>query len=236
MKISKRLLTILDSAENFCAPALKTGNYPEEVVDLLIYHRMHFHMTPRKARQCFNRLKSDFVDWNEVRVSVIRDIQVVLRNSYDSLELTVFIKDFLEFIHRELHVISLESLRENNLSEIKNFLKRIKGMPPATIEIALLRLKDHPILPLTLEMDKMLVKLSLAKSTESRDRKEKRLYDLVEPDKILPLHHYLLYHTNVYAKMKEPDELPADLSLGRRKKKSNSGAKKKTSKKAKAKS
>ena len=234
VKISKRLLTILDSAEKFCAPAVRTDNYPDSIVDLLIFHRMHFHMTPTKARRCFNHLKSEFVDWNEVRVSVIRDIQIGLRNSYDSLELAVFIKNFLEFIHGELREISLEYLREENLSETKQFLKQIKGIKPATIEMVLMHVKERPVLPLTLEMEKLLVKLSLAKKTETRDRKGKRLYDLVGPEKVIPLHHYLLYHTNVYEKMPEPEELPADLSLGRSRtspaKNSKTSAKKKTSK------
>ena len=222
MKISKRLETIVDAAEKFCAPALKTDNYPETVLDLVIFHRMHFHMSPKKAKKCFDHLKSEFVDWNEVRVSVIRDIQIGLRGSYDSLELTVFIKDFLSLLHRERRELSLESLRENNLSEIRNFLKRIKGMQPATIELALMRLKGHPILPLSLEMEKLLVKLRLAKKTETRDRKGKRFYSLVGPDKIIPLHHYLLYHTNVYGKMKEAEELPSALSLSRPKAARNS--------------
>ncbi len=222
MKISKRLATIVDAAEEFCAPALKTGNYPETVLDLVIFHRMHFHMSPKKAKKCYNHLKSRFVDWNEVRVSVVRDIQVVLRGSYDSLELTVFIKDFLDLIHKERRELSLESLRENNLREIRDFLKRIKGMKPATIEIAQMRLKDHPILPLSLEMEKLLVKLRLAKKTETRDRKGKRFYSLIEPDKILPLHHYLLYHANVYHKIEEGEELPAALSLSRPKAARNS--------------
>ena len=179
-------------------------------------------------------MKSEFVDWNEVRVSVIRDIQIGLRNSYDSLELAVFIKNFLEFIHGELREISLEYLREENLSETKQFLKQIKGIKPATIEMVLMHIKERPVRPLTLEMEKLLVKLSLAKKTETRVRKGKRLYDLVGPEKVIPLHHYLLYHTNVYEKMAEPEELPADLSLGRSRtspaKKSKTSAKKKTSK------
>lgn len=191
-------------------------------------------MNPKKVRKCYNHLKSEFVDWNEVRVSVIRDIQIGLKNSYDSLELAVFIKDFLEFIHRELHEVCLEKLREENLSEIRRFLKQIKGMKPATIEMALMQLKEHPILPLTLEMEKMLVKLSLAKKAETRDRKGKRFYELVGPEKVLPLHHYLLYHTNVYEKMGHTEELPPELSLGRSRaaktKKSATSAKKKARK------
>ena len=100
--------------------------------------------------------------------------------------------------------------------------------------MVLMHVKERPVLPLTLEMEKLLVKLSLAKKTETRDRKGKRLYDLVGPEKVIPLHHYLLYHTNVYEKMTEPEELPADLSLSRSRtspaKKSKTSAKKKTSK------
>ena len=64
----------------------------------------------------------------------------------------------------------------------------------------------------------MLVKLSLAKSSETRDRKEKRFYELLGPEKALQVHHYLLYYTDVREKMKEKVELPAELSSGRRKK------------------
>ena len=123
-------------------------------------------MDPKLAKRCYNLLKSAFVDWNEVRVSVIRDIQIGLRKSFDSLALAVFIKDFLEFVHKELREISLENLQEENLGEIRTFLKNIKGMHSSTIDMVLMRFKDHPIMPLSPDMEKLLVKLSLAQSRE----------------------------------------------------------------------
>ena len=58
-------------------------------------------------------------------------------------------------------------------------------------------------MPLSPDMEKLLVKLSLAKSGETRDRKEKRFYELLGPEKALQVHHYLLYYTDVREKMKE---------------------------------
>ena len=230
MKISKRLLNICDAAEKFCPPNLNDKHYPDTIIDLVIFHRLHLHMAPKLARKCYNHLKSEFVDWNEVRVSVIRDIQIGLQASYDSLALTVFIKDFLEFVHKELREISLECMVEDNLGEFRDFLKRIRGMQPATIDMALLRFKDHPILPLSLEMEKMLVKLNLAKSSETRDRKGKRFYEMLGPQKVLQIHHYLLYYTNVREKMREAEDLPAELNFGNRRKpaRKKTGAAKKT--------
>ena len=218
VKISKRLLNICDAAEEYCPPSLNEKNYPETVIDLVIFHRLHLHMDPKLAKRCYSLLKSDFVDWNEVRVSVIRDIQIGLRKSFDSLALAVFIKDFLEFVHKELREISLENLLEENLGEIRTFLKNIRGMHSSTIDMVLMRFKDHPIMPLSPDMEKLLVKLSLAKSRETRDRKEKRFYELLGPEKALQVHHYLLYYTDVREKMKEKVELPAELSSGKRKK------------------
>ncbi len=232
VKISKRLLNICDAAEKYCPPSLSEKNYPETIIDLVIFHRLHLHMDPKLAKRCYSLLKSAFVDWNEVRVSVIRDIQIGLRKSFDSLALAVFIKDFLEFVHKELRELSLENLLEENLGEIRTFLKNIKGMQSSTIDMVLMRFKEHPIMPLSPDMEKLLVKLSLAKSSETRDRKEKRFYELLGPEKSLQVHHYLLYYTDVREKMKEKVELPAELSSGRRKKTAakKTGAKKKAGK------
>lgn len=227
MKISKRLLNICDAAEEFCPSSLSDNNYPDTIIDLVIFHRLHFHMSPKLAKKCFKHLKSEFVDWNEVRVSVIRDIQIGLRASYESLALAVFIKDFLEFVHKELREITLDSLLENNLGEIREFLKRIKGMQSATIDMVLMRFKDHPILPFSLEMERLIVTMSLAKSGETRDRKGKRFYEMLGPQKTLQVHHYLLYYTNVREKMREIEDLPAELSFGSRKKSAAKKARKK---------
>lgn len=169
--------------------------YPQDVLDLIIFHKIHFYMDGREALQAYRRLKSNFVDWNEVRISSIREIQEVLGNSPDVLELAIFIKDLLEFLHNERHSVDLEFLAEENISEIRRFLKQIKGMDATTINLILRVRKDYPVLPVTGPMENTFLRVGLVRRADSRDKKGKYLHGLVKEDIALPFHHFFLQHS-----------------------------------------
>ena len=132
------------------------------------------------------------MDWNEVRVSSVREIQEHLKGAENSLELAVFIKDFLEFVQRERHNLSLEFLAEENLTDVRRFFRQVKGVDASTVDVVLLLRKEHPVFPMSDGMEKMLEKLGLARRQDTRDRKQKSLYKHVEPESTLVLHHFLL--------------------------------------------
>ena len=165
--------------------------YPTEVLDLIIFHKLHLSMGADDALQSFRQLKEKFVDWNEVRISTVREIQEELASS-STLELAVFIKDLLEFIHRERQFVSLEFLAEKNLGEIRKYLKQVKGIDSSTVDLILRVRKAHPVFPLNQTLETLLSKIGIFRRGETRDRKEKLLHDMVEPEKALVLHHYLL--------------------------------------------
>jgi endonuclease III len=170
-------------------------NYPREILDLIVFHKLHFYMPESDAIQSFRRLKTAFVDWNEVRISSVKEIQEVFEGVPDALELAIFVKDFLEYLHRENQSTSLEFLVEKNLSDIRKYLRAIKGVEPATISMVLRLRKDYPVVPLSAPMERSLLRLGLVRAQDSRDRKEKSLHHLVGPEQVLPLHHFFLRHS-----------------------------------------
>jgi hypothetical protein len=165
--------------------------YPTDILDLIIFHKLHLSMGAEDALKSFRQLKERFVDWNEVRISTVREIQDELSSS-STLELAVFIKDMLEFVHRERQYVSLEFLAEKNLGEIRKYLKQVKGIDSSTVDLILRVRKAHPVFPLNQTLETLLSKIGIFRRGETRDRKEKLLHDMVEPDKALVLHHYLL--------------------------------------------
>jgi hypothetical protein len=167
-------------------------SYPRDIVEIIILHRLHFHMEPGLALKSFRQLKSEFVDWNEVRISPIREIQEQVSKGDDSLALSVAIKDVLEFVHNRHHHVSLEHLAELNLTDIRRFLKQIRNLEPSSIEIVLLLRKEHPIVPLTPEMENELIELGVLSTNDSRDRRAKTVYELVGAESALAFHHLLL--------------------------------------------
>ncbi len=208
----------MQAADRFWKKApVQTAEYPQSIVDLVIFHKLHFHMSPDQAWKCFTQLKSEFVDWNEVRISVVREIQEQLSDGRDSLELSVFVKDFLELIHRERRRVTLDPLVEENLTDIRKFFKKVKNLDPATVELVLMRTKGHPVVPLSAHMERQLGRIGVVKKADSRDKKSKQLYELVGEDKALSLHHYVLFHTHANAREDGVERLPPALSSARAK-------------------
>ena len=206
VKIADRVEAAPSKDCPLCKTALSSlDSYPTNLLDLLIFHRIHFHMMPDLAVKSYRQLGSEFVDWNEVRISPIREIQEQVSKGHDSLQLSVFIKDLLEFVHHDKHTVGLESLAEENLTDIRRYLKQVRNMELASIDLALMLRKDHPVLPLTGPMEEMFLMMGLVREADSRDRKEKKLFELFAPDvsAALAFHHLALNHCRGENDLKE---------------------------------
>ena len=113
-------------------------NDPNNILDLLIYHRITSYAGETAGIKSFRKLKNSFVDWNEVRISPIPEIQKALGSAApSSLAVAVFIKDLLDFLHHQRHILDLEFLAEENNTQIRRFMKKIKGIDAAAIDVVL---------------------------------------------------------------------------------------------------
>ena len=208
MKAQEKLITIERKAlllGKRLSPSIR--DYPTDILDLIIFHKLHLAMPLESAIRSFRNLKAQFVDWNEVRVSTLREIQEEIGKTPDSLSLAVFIKDLLEFVHHEHQNLSLEFLAEQNLGEIRRYLKQVRGLDNSTVNLILRVRKEHPVLPLNRATETVVDRLGILRKSEKRDRKERVLHELVNPEKALFLHHFLLNHSQEYC---PPDEASVD--------------------------
>lgn len=165
--------------------------YPEEIVDAIIFHRLNFAMTATNSLKSFRQLKTEFVDWNEIRVSPIQEIREQLCGGSTSLETAVFIKDFLEFVHREKQCVRLD-FTELNLTEIRKLLRQVRGIDPSAIDLVLFRHKEHPVFPLNPQLETIAQFAGLTKARDTRDRKSKSIYGQTDPEIVLEFHHFLV--------------------------------------------
>ena len=209
----RTLITVSDSVKSALAKAHPDSKsivrsleaYPENVIDVVIYHRIYFHMKPSVALKSYRQLQQEFVDWNEVRISPIREIQEHLSKGADSLELSVYIKDFLEFVHSDQHRVDLEHLVDDNLSDVRRYLKQARAIEPSTIDLVLMLRKSPP---------------RPSASASPRDdgggsgprqggrqrgtARRKSLFEITTPDGALAFHHLALDVLREYG----PDDLP----------------------------
>lgn len=168
--------------------------YPVTFVDLIIFHTLHLSLPAAEATRSYARLREEFVDWNEVRISSLKEIQEVLEGNGLSLDLAVFIKDFLEFVHRQNQDVSLEFLALQNLTEIRKYLKPVRGINASTVDLLLHLRKEHPVFPLSERTEEVLDRLGLTRKQDTRDRREKLLHESMDSREVVPLHHFLLQH------------------------------------------
>jgi len=170
-------------------------NYPRDILELIIFHKIHFFVPEQEALLCFRRLKTLFVDWNEVRISSLKEIQEAFAGTQDALELAIFVKDFLENLHRENQTVSLEFLAKKNLVDIRKYLRGLRGVDPATVNLVLRLRKEHPVLPMSAPMEQTLLRLGLVRPEDNREQKEKYLHNLVDQANALSFHHFFLKHS-----------------------------------------
>ncbi|HVR72740.1 MAG TPA: hypothetical protein VMT52_00335 [Planctomycetota bacterium] len=194
-----------DTMEKGAAAATLPGlaGYPVQIVDIIIFHKLHCVQPAGLALKSYRQLREQFVDWNEVRISAVREIQGALAADPGSLEVAVFIKDLLELIHRQHQGVSLEFLANENLNEIRRYLKQVKGMDSSTIEMVLRLRKGHPVFPLNRNLETILERMGILKEAESLNQKEKFLHDKIDATQALLLHHFLLDHSQQIC---SPDE------------------------------
>ena len=194
MTAAEKVLALTGHALKVCKRATYTQEtYPKDVLTIVLFHRIHLSMQWEKALKAYQALQQEFVDWNEIRVSSLREIQEHLRGADNQLELAVFIKGFLEHVQRERHNLCLESLVEENLTDVRRFFRAVRGIDAATVDLVLNLRKEHPVFPLTQAMETILVKLGVCQKTATRDQRQKRLFTLVEPpEAALTLHHFLV--------------------------------------------
>ncbi len=193
MKSADKISAAIKAADKSDAHrTTSVASYPETIVETVAFHHLHRVLPAKDALRSFQRLSEEFVDWNEVRVSTIKEIRQQIADGPDSLDTAVFIKDFLEHVFRERHSVDLEPLREANITDVRRALKPVRGIDLATIELVLLRVKSHPVLPLNPEMEALVDASGLVKTGDTRDRKAKALFEKCASERVLLVHHYLL--------------------------------------------
>lgn len=196
MKVQDRLKGITRHIKaSFKGFNFDSARYPRNILDLVVFHKIHLHLDQGNAAASYERIKTNFVDWNEIRISSILEIQEALGQGAESLAIAVFVKDLLDFLHKERQILDMEFLAEEPNAEIRRFLKLIKGIDPSTVNLVLRLRKEYPVLPIEANMEPALERLGLVRSADNREQKGKFLHSLLESDAVLPFHHFFLDHS-----------------------------------------
>jgi endonuclease III len=79
------------------------------------------------ADQVFATLRNDYFDWNEVRVSTVRELAEVTKPLVDTGEAATRIKQTLHSVFEAVYQFDLESLKKKNIGEAAKQLQKLNG-------------------------------------------------------------------------------------------------------------
>lgn len=85
------------------------------------------------AEVCFARLQESFFDWNEVRVTTVRELSELMKGLPDSDLSASNLKHTLHSVFETVYEFSLESLLKQNLGAAVKLLEGLRGTTPFTI-------------------------------------------------------------------------------------------------------
>jgi endonuclease-3 len=88
---------------------------------------------PEAADKTFSTLVDQFFDWNEVRVSTVRELTDVMPQLNDSEAAAVRVKGCLQSVFESLYAFDLEFLRKQNLGQAIKTLQKYHGTTPFVV-------------------------------------------------------------------------------------------------------
>jgi endonuclease-3 len=101
---------------------------PLPVLEQLILAVLADGSTTAQADAVFHRLKQNYFDWNEVRVSAVVELQEHLRDLPDPEQRAARLKGCLKFIFETTYGFELETLQKIPMKEVARKFERMPGV------------------------------------------------------------------------------------------------------------
>lgn len=98
------------------------------------------------AEQVFATLKQDYFDWNEVRVSTIRELTDVLKPLVNPADGATRLKQTLHSVYESVYQFDIESMKKQNIGQATKQLEKYKGTTPFVVSyVTQMALGGHSI-------------------------------------------------------------------------------------------
>jgi endonuclease-3 len=85
------------------------------------------------AEQVFATLKQNYFDWNEVRVSTIRELSEALRPLVNPAEAAARLKQTLHSVFESVYQFDIETLKKQNIGQAVKQLEKYNGTTPFVV-------------------------------------------------------------------------------------------------------
>lgn len=145
--------------------AVKHNGHPDgtsrPVLEQVIFGILRDGTTTAQAERAFHALQTSFFDWNEIRVSMVREVADVLADLPEPEDRAARIISFLQDVFETTYSFDLESLHKKGLKMAEKQLQRFQGVTPFALAYAMQTSLGGHALPVDRPMARVLRRLEL---------------------------------------------------------------------------
>lgn len=126
-----RITKLLGQIKKQYKPVATTKDRP--LLEHLLFACLLENSPHEAAEQAFERLKSEYVGWNEVRVSTKRELAETLKELNDPEQSAERLKRALHSVFESVYSYDLEHLKKQNLGQATKTIEKYEGTSPFTV-------------------------------------------------------------------------------------------------------
>jgi endonuclease-3 len=175
--------SVLTSVVNAIKKPESVPQFPS-VLEHLIYAVCREGTSRDLAEQAYQRLRSEFFDWNEIRVSSLREVEERLDGLPGSALKAGRILGLLNSIFEAQYTFDLEGLHKKSVKQVQKQLERYEGATPFVVSWTIqYGLKGHAV-PVNPAMRRALIRLEVLDVTLDEESNARILEEGVPKAKV----------------------------------------------------
>lgn len=173
--------------------------YPDEkgpALERIIFAVVAEVVPVTNVKKAMRQLREVFVDWNEVRIASLYELETALEpvKLPNTGEVAARLKTFLQQTFDALYGFDIQRLGEITADKRKRILKLMAPLPQDQQDYLLLLAGVDRGAPLGPTTERILERLGVLKPDDLDAKKRKTLQSLLTPEDALRFHHIMLEH------------------------------------------
>lgn len=157
-----------------------------------------------RATDAFEKLRDELIDWNELRVTSVRDGEVLLSGLPDAAQKAAAIRNFLGNIFLVRHEVSAEFMRRWSGARAKSFLDRVDMMTESMRARALLKGFELDVLPITVEIVRVMKRVGVLDGHLTQEKAYEFLKEILSSKRTYAFFHLVNEHGDRFCLQRSP--------------------------------
>jgi endonuclease III len=209
--LSTDLLTVCEALE--ARYGRRKAQKPTDFIEALVFQILELGVGERQSRDALKRLRDEFVDWNDMRVATVREIEDILGARYHKVrEKAEDLRSLLADLWTAFRRMDLGTVLEPQGLETLRALPDTTNIRRDSVERAIAQMMDARIFPTDEDQFRLIKLLGGVPKHASREQWQKKIEEALELEDLLRLHRVAREHVVLCQEAGEDE--PQPISFG----------------------